>query len=186
MAYADFDPNIFAKSAQAENDKHLLVKFYFHPKEDKAASEEEGRPVYKEVEYISITLPGTRSGVTRPARSSDKSRFPAHYQAFKDRVDMPVEGTPLAEWPGVSRSQVEELAFSNIKTVEQLANVADSSISHHRSGVSLKQRAAQWLAQAKSSVTVADLEAKLASRDKMLDKLQAQVEKLQKASDGED
>lgn len=177
MEMFDIDP--FKRVSQAEEDKNLLVKFYLHPVLDKKQTAEEGRPIYKEVEYIKINTPGSRDGFAGPARTTDVQRFPEHYKAFKNRIEMPVEGTLLSEWPVISRSLCEELAFFNIKTVEALGTVADSEISRIRGGQGLKQKAKNWLKTTNKRATVARLEKELAARDKMLEEMLERINKLE-------
>jgi len=176
MQTAEYDYKAFQASAQSEQDANLLVKFFHQSVVDKQATELEGRPIYKEVEYVKINVPGSREGVSHPARKRDKDRFPRHYEAFQKRVEMPVEGTPLTEWPLISRSQAEELTFFNVKTVEQMATIADSNLTTFRGGTTLKRKAQEWLAQSKRHATVAEMETQLAARDKALDDMEARYE----------
>ena len=175
---ADFDHNIFSAS-QDEADKALAVRFYIKTVQDMTKSEAEGRPVFKEKEYIEIRFPGNRTdAVARPATLDDKARFARHYEAFKRREEVPEEGTPLAEWPIITRTQVEELAFFNVKTVEQLAAVPDHQAQKFMGFNTLRQKARDFLEQSKRGVESAQLERELASRDDQIAKLQAQVEML--------
>lgn len=146
---SNVNPDDFTTGRESEMDAQLLVRFFLTPKQDKTATEEQGRPIFKDVEYCEIRVRGNRDPqACRPATFADKKRFPRHYDAFKQRVEMPEEGTPLAEWPQISRSQVEELSFVSIKTVEQLAEVSDTHIAKVQGGYSLKQKASEWLASA--------------------------------------
>jgi hypothetical protein len=52
---------------------------------------------------------------------------------------------PLSEWPQITRTQAEELAFLNVKTVEQMATVKDSNISNMMGGYGLREKAQKWL-----------------------------------------
>ena len=178
MALADFNYADFDPSAQKEQDKTLLVKFYYKNVQDKAASKREGRPIYKEKEYIDIKLPGSRDGAARPASPADKSRFQAHYEAFKARVELPTEGTPLAEWPQITSSLVEEMSFMNIKTVEQLAELNDGLAGRFMGALNLKEKAKQWLDRAKQELTAESLQHELADRDKRLADMQLQLNEL--------
>jgi hypothetical protein len=145
-------------------DDMLLVKFFIDPLENPTKSKDEGRPIFEDVEWISIMSPGSRNEVRREARLVDKERFPRHYAAFKNRQDQQInEGTPLSEWTGVTRSQVEEMKFWNILTVEQLATVADSAMGSFRGLVTLKQSAIKYMEASKGNATAeqfAALEAK--------------------------
>lgn len=175
------DHTIFERTRQAEMDATLLVKFFTKPVKDKAASEREGRPVFKDKEYVDIRGPGSRSVVCRPASARDKARFSRHYEAFKARIDLPSEGTPLSEWPLLERTAIEELAYFNIKTVEQLANLSDGSAGAQRGFLTFKDRAQKWLARAKKDVSEEKLAAELSQRDRQIDELKAQVESLMAA-----
>ena len=57
-------------------DERLLVKFYTEAIQDKAASLEEGRPIFRDRELLSIMVPGNRDGVVKLATNADKQRFP--------------------------------------------------------------------------------------------------------------
>lgn len=117
-----------ASQGTRPGDEKLLVKFFNHPRQDKKASKAEGRPIFKEVPYIEIMVPGNKDSlVRRPASQLDIDRFPEHYRKFQAREQdsETYEGTPLEHWPGVTRSQVAELKYMNVHTVEQLADVAD-------------------------------------------------------------
>lgn len=150
---ADFDHTLF-EQGNNEGDKNLLVKFFNKPKENKAKSAEAGRPIFEDTCYVDIRVAGSRNGhVCRPATMRDKQRFPRHYSAFENRHEMPTEGTPLAEWPLMSRSQAEEFAFINVKTVEQLATMPDNNVQKFMGGFALKQKAVEWLEKAKEDAT---------------------------------
>lgn len=109
-------------------DNTLLVKFFMKARLDSAASKAQGRNIFKDEVYIEIMTPGNKDSIIqRPASELDINRFPEHYAKFKARAadaDM-IEGTPLEEWPAVTRSQVEDLKYHNVRTVEQLVSMAD-------------------------------------------------------------
>lgn len=81
----------------------------------------------------------------------------------------------------ISRSQAEELAFKNIKTVEQLAGVSDTLLQQFHGGGMLRQKAASFLERMKEEVTVDRLQDELASRDVMLAQMQKQIDELRAA-----
>ena len=159
---ADFDYRDFQTN---EADKSLLVKFFVKPREDKTASVREGRPIFRDTEYIDIKIPGNRgSGACRPATEEDKKRFPEHYAKFKQRVtDERDEGTPLSEWAPMSRSTAEELAFFHVKTVEQLANMADVQVAKFKGLFELQAKAKAWLKNAQEDRKFFEVEKEMAS-----------------------
>jgi len=172
----EIDADYFLPSKQAEADKNLLVKFFLKPRQDKEASEREGRPIFKDVEYVDIKIPGDRSGgACRPASDGDKRRFAEHYRRFKDRMSQDVnEGTPLVEWPIISRSLCEELAFFHVRTIEQLANMSDSQTSKFMGLAQFREKAKQWL-------EYADKEKPFWEIDKKMKLLRAENEELKKS-----
>lgn len=183
MELASVNPQDFQSQQQSDMDAQLLVKFFIKPFQDQAASARLGRPVFKDREYIDIKTPGNKDGVCRPARPRDIERFQKHYDAFKSRTDSAarLEGTPLTEWPLVSRSVVEELAFYNIKTVENLAAMPDSSATDFTGGMGLKYKAVDWLKAAAAPKAAAELQAKLDKQDEQIKELQTALKALQGA-----
>jgi hypothetical protein len=178
---AEFNHEDFEQTRAAEQDQKLLVKFYYKTVKDQGASEEQGRAVFKEVEYVDIRIPGARgTGAARPATARDKKRFERHYQAFKQRIELPVEGTPLVEWPLINRSMAEELAFAGVKTVEQMAGMSDVVASQFMGGQMFKDKAQKWLDRAQADVTVTQLEGELAKRDTLIAQMEKRLAELEK------
>jgi hypothetical protein len=186
---ATFEHNTddFTAAGQSEADKSLLVKFFIKPFEDKQATLAEGRPIFKDREYVDIRAPGDRlGGVCRPATLRDIQRFPLHYQKFKARIegaDDKVEGTPLIEWPQITRSQAEELAFFHIKTVEQLAAMAEVHAGKMMNFHTLKRKAVEWLELNKGQAAAIALQEELHKRDMEIEALKSTVAQLLAASD---
>jgi hypothetical protein len=174
MLALDTNPDHFKPTQASAMDDTLAVKFFHKPKQDMTASAKEGRPIFNEVEYIDIRVAGkAHSQACRPATFADKQRFPRHYEAFQKRVEMPEEGTPLTEWPQISRSQAEELTFMNIKTVEQLIACSDTNITKMFGGMNLRRQAEDWLSLADATKLAADkveLEARIASLEALVAK----------------
>ena len=177
---ANLNPDDFLARSQSRMDEGLLVKFYIKAKEDKVESKKQGRPIFKDVEYIDIKIPGNRlAGVARPATMNDVERFPRHYAAFKNRVSEDyVEGTLLAEWPVMSRSMVEQLTFFNVKTVEQLVAMSDNDAQKFMGLNAMKAKAKEWLVVAKEGKAASDLAAQLEKRDQEIEELKAQMAEL--------
>ena len=177
MQSLDYDHAIH-QSPNAGDD-NLLVKFFVEALEDTVASKREGRPIYKDVEWIDIRIPGNRDNVVvRPVRPQDKQRFPRHYAAFQQRMagkEEKIVGTPLSAWPypGLTPSRVKELDFFNIRTVEQLASTNDSTGAKLQGFQAMKQAAAAYLAAAEKT-------APLEALQKQLDEAKAQIADLQK------
>ena len=181
---AEFDTDNFDTRNQSAEDKKLLVKFFVMPRPDRQATLKEGRPIFKDTEMIDIKIPGSRNtGVCRPASPKDKQRFAEHYAAFKGRMEAPSDGTPLTEWPLITRSMCENLAFVHIKTVEQLAGASDQNLSGFMGGLNMKQKAADWLEVAADEAPMLELKEALAERDERIAKMEKQLEQLLQAQD---
>ncbi len=183
MQTADFDHNDFNPQLQSEADKKLLVKFYSKSVPDNDASAREGRPMFKDKEYVDIRVPGARDGVGRPATPRDKQRFPMHYSAFQQRIEAPVDGTPLSEYPAISRSLAEQLSFQNIKTVEQLADLNDNLMHTIPGAQNFKQKAKDWLEATKDDGVLSRMRDELSQRDAKLDEQAGQIAGLLKRLD---
>lgn len=183
---AEFDYTDFEQGNQSKADEGLLVKFYMKSVPDRVASTEAGRPMFKDKEYIDIRVPGQHDGVARPATPADKSRFPKHYAAYKNRAEMPTSGTPLAEWPAISRSYADQLSFANIKTVEQLADLNDNTMHQFKGIQNFKQKAIDWLAATKDDAVLSQMrdllterEGKIEEQGKQIETLMARLDKLE-------
>jgi len=145
MQTAEYNHEDFTNTAEA--DKALMVRFYYKSVQNKLESQNQLHPVFKEKLYIEVRVAGQRDvQAARPATYADKMRFPKHLEAFEKRVEPPTEGMPLMEWTKITRSRAEELAFINVKTVEQLASIKDTNIQNIQGGYTLRAQAIQWLA----------------------------------------
>src|SRR6185295_8097500 len=116
-----WNPDDFKTGA---GDEKLLVIFHWDIVKDDMQSIEEGRPIYRDTEFVRIFVPGDKNNVIdRPVRPGDKTRFPKQYDAFKAGAgeEGQLDGTPLKDWPMVGRAQCAELHYFGIRTVEQLA-----------------------------------------------------------------
>jgi len=158
MQTADFDVEDF-KSREA-GDKSVYVKFYVRPKLDEAASDEAGRPIYKDVDYVEIRVPGNQTNIIqRPVTDMDKKRFAPAYREFKSGETEQNIGTPLVEAPWITRSQVEELSYLRIRSLEQLANVNDDVCTRIPGLFKLKQRAQNMVDKAEKSAPFIKMQA---------------------------
>lgn len=172
---ADFDVDDFA--SRNAGDKSVYVKFYTRPKENEAKSTEAGRPIYDDVDYVEIRTPGNSTNVVqRPVTEMDRKRFPQQYAAFKAGDMEQITGTPLAEAPWITRSQVEELAYLRVRTMEQLANVNDDVCTKIPGLFKLKQRAQQMMAKAEHEAPFIKIQEENAELRNNLESLQQTVQ----------
>ncbi|MGD9650340.1 MAG: hypothetical protein AB7G80_05010 [Dongiaceae bacterium] len=158
----------------------LAPMFYNRAVEDKAASEKEGRPIFREVAFVQIHIPGDKNTVIdRKVRDEDKARWAPLWQAFTAKIETPLEGTPLEQWPALSVSQVAEMKALHITTVEQLAALSELGL--QRLGLGAREwqnKAKHFLAFAKDSANAEKLQNEKEVLQKQLQEMQAQLTEL--------
>lgn len=177
IAYEDFLNDL----EQSDNaaDASLIVRFSIERKLDATKTGDDGEPVYKPVEYITIIAPGDRRNVIhRPIMKSDTIRFASRYGAWKQSAKELDLGTPLKGLDLFPAQQVAEMATQNILTVEQLANLPDGVAGQIMGGFQLKQKAARYLQAAKEKAPAIKFAKELESRDAQIAALQDQLAKL--------
>jgi len=156
-------------------DEKLVVRFEDYPHLNDAKSREENRPVFEMKPYIRIMVPGDKDMVVhRPVREGDKTRFARAYLQFQAGQSQ-VQGTPLSEWPKVTRAQVEELKYFNIRTIEELANASDANIQRFAGVNQLRADARQHLKLLQEAEPLNRMQAELATRDETIAAMQAQI-----------
>ncbi len=167
-----------------------IARFYYKPKENKRASKDAGHLVYDQVEMIEITIPGDRtyqphfpaheSCVTYDAalREDDlrtwAERYPEEYRAFKMNASQDPLGTPVEQWPVLSRQMISQLKALGLPTVESIASM------NPRNRGALGASADQLIAQA--NVFVSSMKP-VDDRGAMMDELaamRAEIEELRK------
>lgn len=175
-------PQVHDRTAPKKN--VLLAQFYLKPVQNQTKTREEGRPIFEEIEYIRIMVPGDKSSVIdRPVRighteKHDNYQFAPQYNMFKQGREQTPDGTPLAEWPMISRSQAKELEFFNVKTVEQLASMPDSSAQNFRGVHHLREQAKSYIQRAKEDAPSIQLQAEVTKREKEMQAMQAQMKEM--------
>jgi len=98
------------------------------------------------------------------------------YEAWKKGQDIPVNGTALAAWAGVTAEQAEVLKSAGLRTVEDVAHATDSIISRVQlPGLrGLQEQARLFLAGRGSAAIAADL----AQKDAELAAMRGELEEL--------
>jgi hypothetical protein len=142
-----------------------------------------GVPKYVDMDFISIYAPGMNKYFTihRPVTDHDIFRFGKEYAQFKTGQGEMITGTPLALWPVMTPSQIKELEYRGIRTVEQMAGLSDS-ITSIAGLQQLKIQAKEFLELAKELANQGAMQAKInelsKERDAEVAALKAQVEQL--------
>ena len=169
-----------------QGDEKVYAEFYIHPKKNPQKSLAEGRNIYEDTPYVKIMAAGGKNNIVqRPVRDSDKQRFPKQWQAFINKEEQVQEGTPLHEWAGVTRSQVEELKSIGIRTVEALANMPDSSNSGFLGINAIKQKAKAFMEDAKLMAPIEELNKENQALRSEINDLKAMLSNMQSNLDSE-
>jgi len=179
-------------------DDNLIVTFHHATRPNPAKSAAEGRPIHDDYEECHIRRPGARdwqpfpatafcgwavdpvSGEQRPMTYAE--RFQHQYMQFKAQAQQTKTGTPLDAVPFLTEGRRAELRAQNVYTVEQLAFIDGQELKNLGiNGRDFKNRANEYLAEAKlnapSTQLAAELEA-LRARNAILEE---DVEALKKS-----
>lgn len=193
----------------SENNKPPYVIFETRAVEDRAASVEQGHYVAKDVVFAVITPAGSKDRIEKVAEDWLKDlgeavrqeRFPsawlqAYQQAHKhwlETREVPENGIPVSQWPGVSPAQTKMLLDLNLRSVEQVAEASEEAMSRMgMGGRALKAKAQAFLDAANSEGKLAGtldalrqeveaLKLRDTQREAELKRLQAENDSLKKA-----
>jgi hypothetical protein len=160
-------------------DSRLQVRFYKKPVHQEQESLEAGRPIYKEFDFVHICVAGdTLTEIDTYALQQHKQRFPIQWANYMNRVganDQEVVGTPVSEWPLVSKSQAEELRAMKFHTVESIANASDQQL--QRMGMAAGMSPYAFRDKAKTFLNLATTSAETDKREQEINALKEELAK---------
>lgn len=183
-----------------------VVSFFADAKEDKYASHEAGRPVFKDEEYVRIQFPADRQRTLVARAHASAMVFDANgrrtrkvngrqvsyaelyrdqYAQFKANESPTVRGTPLSEATFLSEGKRRSLKALQVYTIEQLAAVDGTKLG--MGGVEMVEQAKAYLAKAEGSADLTKMAAENAAMKAELDRLrQERIEAAKAANDVHD
>ena len=160
-------------------DSRLQVRFYKRPVQQEHESQEAGRPIFKEFDFVHICVAGdTLTEIDTYVLPSHKTRFPiqwANYMNRQEANEPEVVGTPVAEWPLVSKSQAEELRAMKFHTVESIAGASDQQL--QRMGMAAGMSPYAFRDKAKSFLSLATSSAETDKREQEINSLKEELAK---------
>ena len=187
-----------------QQEKHgFYVEFELRPEEDREQTLKQGMPIYRDIEFAVITMPGGGLVVDKKItpellqewKHGDNRRKPPSpfafraYEAWRDGHDIPVNGTDLKNWPGVTPAQLKTCLAATVRTIEDLATAnADTIRKMGMGAVALSQKAQSYLESAgnnKASEEVASLRVKMEAMQETVDKKDRQIQELLDRLDGD-
>lgn len=165
LAEADYSMTQRAMEGRSADDR-LMIKFELFPHPNEMRSLEAGHPVYDDREYITIIVPGDKTSIIhRPVWAQDKNRFSRQYAQFKQGLEQTVVGLPLKLWGGMTLGQAKEFEYFNVKTVEQLAEMADGLGIGVQGFQGLKQRAKDYILATSEQAPMLAIRAEVEKKD---------------------
>lgn len=108
-------------------------------------------------------------------------QFPREFSMFKQYQDVPTQGTPLHELPGITQSQIGVLVIHNLRCIEDVAACDDALI--NQMGYDARQAkklAVRWIENLKGNADLIDTAKTDAARDAELERMrksQAELER---------
>ena len=174
----------------------FYVEFELRAKEDREQTIKQGMPIFKDVEFAVITMPGGGLVVDKPItdallrewKSGDNRRKPPAphayraYEAWKEGSEIPVSGTDLKNWPGVTPAQLKTCQGATIRTIEDLAAAnADTIRKLGMGGVALMEKAKSYLESAgsnRASEEIAAIKVQMESLMSTIEKKDRQIDDL--------
>lgn len=140
-------------------DESLVVLFYWKSIIDHEKSLQQGTPIYKNQEYVTIFRPGEQMNkIDRPVENQDKFRFDRQWQNFVNKKTQVPEGTPVdVLFPNLP-AVADNLRSQGVYTIQQLAQLTAHAIDTIGMGAQeWVNRAVSYLDNAKSGKEVLKL-----------------------------
>jgi len=165
-------------------DSRLAVQFYKRSVNQEAESIAAGRPIFKEFDFVRILVPGdSLSEIDTYAAESHKTRFPIQWANYQNKVGNQegFVGTPIEQWPQVTRSQADELRGLKFYTVEAIANCSDQQL--QRIGMVAGMSTHSFQQKAKAYLNLASNTADVAKREEELQALREENAKIKADTD---
>src|SRR6185312_12614761 len=160
-------------------DDKIMPRFFIESVKDELASQREGRPIFKDQERVELIMAGNPyNSPVQIVTDEQRQRWPRQYEAFRAGQDMAVNGTPLEQWPILSRSQVLELKGMNFLTVEQVAEMNDQATQRMMGGMRLRTLAKAYLDEAEAGALLAKTTADNDRKDAQIAELTEKVTQL--------
>jgi hypothetical protein len=165
-------------------DSLLSVTFYRKPIEIKDETLAQGRPIFKDADWVRIMTPGDQLNIIDTiARDNHKARFPVQWAKYQNAVGNQEEivGTPIGQWPLVTMSQAEELKGIKFHTVEAVAHCSDQQL--QRIGMIAGMSPHAFREKARSFLNLAQDTAEIEKRNAELAQLKEENAKIKADTD---
>lgn len=185
-------------TAMVLTDDKVLLRFWYDSAENAVVSAQNGRPIFDTVLMVDLVAPaqnastprielervwspeslafyGWEEGTTK--QYPEYQRYAKYIEDFKrNHTQMELGGTPLKEWPRITKGLVATLAAINVHTVEQVAAIPDANLEVlGMGGRELRDQAVAFLQQAAGSADTSKLVAEVASLRSTVQRLESEL-----------
>jgi len=169
-----------APNLTPNSNEGIIPQFKIVAVVDKKKSDEAGRPIYRDVEWVDIYIAGDKTTChSTKVTDEHKHRWPQVYDAFKRGQEMATTGTPIEEWPILTVSQVAELKAINIFSVEDLASLSDTGLQKVGMGArALQAKAKAFIDSAKNGAETQKLASEMAKQAEEIAYLKSEIERI--------
>lgn len=115
----------YTRTEGAEDRDTCIPRFYTDAEE----YEVDGVKNWRDVEMVEVIMPG--NSTTKPVHyvsEIDRKRWPKAYAAFREGKELAVVGTPLEQWPLMTRSMVMKLKSLGFRSVEDVSRMTEHAM----------------------------------------------------------
>jgi hypothetical protein len=175
-----------------QDDAAPRLEFEYRPVEDRVATQAQGAYQTKDVAFVLVHRPGSKDVHEEEAEAWGKklkerarqglcpttwvADFEKIFNAWKKGEEIPVSGTPVRTWPGLSPSAVKMIVAAGFLTVEQLASANDVEIGSIGLGaIEFRNRARKYLEAATGPGKLAE---ELRAKDARISAMEEQIKEL--------
>lgn len=139
----------FLPGQHQEDDRSLIIRFFVDKKLLGLKSQEAGRPIYEDREYIEIKIKGQpKQVVVEEVNAKHRQKFTIAYAAFQANRELPLVGTPIEQLPGIGPSLAATLKTFGVRSIEDMAALNDIGIQNIGGGArDLQTRSKAYLSQ---------------------------------------
>lgn len=158
----------------------VAIKFYQDKIELKAESKKLGHPHFVDADFIEIIIPGDDWNIIkRKATELDIEKYRPYYDKYKAGLEQSEDGMPLEQWAMLTKSQVENYKSLSFTTVEQIAEMSDTSAAKVGMGATEHKAAAQaFLQQAVDGALVQRQAVQIEEQANDIEELKRQIQEL--------
>jgi len=152
--------------------KGVYPEFFERAVHMKFKSEQEGKAVYENRVFVAITVAGDpHTRVETEATEEHKIMYEPHWNAFCEKREPVVEGTPIENWNVLDPAMLKILQSLKIRTVEQMANLNEAYFKNiGLDARRLRDKAKEYINS--NTERVQELEEQIMELNKKLEKLE--------------